>query len=105
MQHRAPPCQLATGEDPEDYLTTARDELLQLASALHEHADFFVVNLSSPNTPGLRKLLQSEDLTRQLFRPLREAIRQCDSQLQSAPPDAFVGQTRSRGRGSNSMVV
>ena len=65
--------------NPEDYLTTARDELLQLASALHEHADFFVVNLSSPNTPGLRKLLQSEDLTRQLFRPLREAIRRCDS--------------------------
>jgi dihydroorotate dehydrogenase len=64
---------------PEDYLTTARDELLQLASALHEHADFFVVNLSSPNTPGLRKLLQSEDLARQLFHPLRDSIRRCDS--------------------------
>ena len=27
--------------NPKDYLTTVRDELLQLASALHEHADFF----------------------------------------------------------------
>ena len=65
--------------NPEDYLTTARDELLQLVAALHEHADFFVVNLSSPNTPGLRKLLQSGNLAQRLFHPLREAIRQCDS--------------------------
>ncbi|MGZ3315741.1 MAG: dihydroorotate dehydrogenase (quinone) [Isosphaeraceae bacterium] len=67
-----------------DYLTTARDEMLQLAPALYEHADFFVVNLSSPNTPGLRNLLQSDDLSERLFHPLRQAIRQCDSK--SKPP-------------------
>jgi dihydroorotate dehydrogenase len=61
-----------------DYLTTTRDELLQLAVALFEDADFFVVNLSSPNTPGLRNLLQSEDLSAQLFSPLRRTIRQLD---------------------------
>jgi dihydroorotate dehydrogenase len=66
-----------------DYLTTARDELLQLAPGLYEHADFFVVNLSSPNTPGLRNLLQREDLSERLFLPLRQAIRQCD--LESKP--------------------
>jgi dihydroorotate dehydrogenase len=64
----------------DDYLTTARDELLLLSHALHEHADFFVVNLSSPNTPGLRKLLQSEDLAERLFGPVREAIRRCDAE-------------------------
>jgi len=59
-----------------DYLITARDELLQLAVALFEDADFFVVNLSSPNTPGLRQLLQSEDLSAQLVLPLRRMIRE-----------------------------
>jgi len=63
-----------------DYLVTARDELVQLALALFEDADFFVVNLSSPNTPGLRNLLQSEDLAAQLFLPLRRIIRQLDAE-------------------------
>jgi len=67
-----------------DYLITARDELLQLALALFEDADFFVVNLSSPNTPGLRKLLESEDLSAQLLLPLRRIIRELDRQ--STPP-------------------
>jgi dihydroorotate dehydrogenase len=67
-----------------DYLATARDELLQLVSALYEHADFFVVNLSSPNTPGLRDLLRCEDLSKQLFYPLRHAIRLRDSESKPA---------------------
>ncbi len=31
-------------------------------SALYEHADFFVVNISSPNTPDLRKLQHGDEL-------------------------------------------
>jgi dihydroorotate dehydrogenase len=60
------------------YLAIARDELMELARALYPHTDFFVVNLSSPNTPGLRGLLQAKDLADQLFEPLRQAIRQCE---------------------------
>jgi dihydroorotate dehydrogenase len=30
--------------------------------ALHDHVDFFVVNVSSPNTPGLRELQEKESL-------------------------------------------
>lgn len=30
--------------------------------ALHEHVDYFVVNVSSPNTPGLRELQEKEPL-------------------------------------------
>ena len=67
-----------------EYVTTAREELLQLASVLFDHADFFVVNLSSPNTPGLRKLLQCNDISEQLFEPLRQAIRQHEAQAR--PP-------------------
>jgi dihydroorotate dehydrogenase len=31
--------------------------------ALHHHVDYFVVNISSPNTPGLRELQDKEPLT------------------------------------------
>ena len=31
-------------------------------NALHEYVDFFVVNVSSPNTPGLRELQEKEAL-------------------------------------------
>ena len=41
------------------------------------------MNLSSPNTPGLRHLLQAQEISTRLFHPLRQAIRQCDSASQS----------------------
>jgi dihydroorotate dehydrogenase len=34
--------------------------------ALHEHVDYFVVNVSSPNTPGLRELQEKEPLQKLL---------------------------------------
>ena len=42
--------------------------------ALYEHVDYFVVNVSSPNTPGLRELQEKEPLTR-LLKALQEANR------------------------------
>lgn len=33
-------------------------------SALHDHVDYFVVNVSSPNTPGLRELQEKESLSK-----------------------------------------
>ncbi|WP_438448620.1 quinone-dependent dihydroorotate dehydrogenase [Gorillibacterium sp. sgz5001074] len=45
-------------EAEEDYRTCIRK--------LHSYADFFVVNISSPNTPGLRSLQFGEDLKRLL---------------------------------------
>ena len=32
--------------------------------ALHDHVDYFVVNVSSPNTPGLRELQEKESLSK-----------------------------------------
>ena len=34
-----------------------------VAERLHSYADYFVINVASPNTPGLRNLLQPEPLT------------------------------------------
>jgi dihydroorotate dehydrogenase len=43
-----------------------KDYLICL-DALFDHVDFFVVNVSSPNTPGLRELQDREPLTRLLI--------------------------------------
>jgi dihydroorotate dehydrogenase len=42
--------------------------------ALYSNVDYFVVNVSSPNTPGLRDLQEREPLTR-ILRRVKEAIK------------------------------
>ncbi len=44
----------------------AADDYLAAIDALHPYADYLVVNLSSPNTPGLRDLQDREPLARLL---------------------------------------
>ncbi len=41
----------------------AADDYLACVDAMHAHVDYFVVNVSSPNTPGLRELQDKEPLT------------------------------------------
>ena len=41
----------------------ATDDYLKCFDALHDLVDYFVVNVSSPNTPGLRELQDKEPLT------------------------------------------
>jgi dihydroorotate dehydrogenase len=72
------PANVKTANSVADYLVTARDELSRLVLSLFEHADLFVVNLSSPNTPGLRNLLQAPELAGELFQPLMRTLRGLD---------------------------
>lgn len=44
----------------------AEDDYKQCFEALYDHVDYFVVNVSSPNTPGLRELQEREPLTKLL---------------------------------------
>lgn len=44
----------------------AADDYLRCFEALFPYVDYFVVNVSSPNTPGLRELQEKEPLTRLL---------------------------------------
>ena len=44
----------------------AEDDYLACIDRLHAHADYLVVNISSPNTPGLRRLQESAALERLL---------------------------------------
>ncbi|MCP5058714.1 MAG: dihydroorotate dehydrogenase 2 [bacterium] len=65
------------GDDP-NFLDRAREELACLARGLHAEADLFVVNLSSPNTRGLRDLLYGPGFRDELIEPLGEEIRALD---------------------------
>ena len=44
----------------------AKNDYLICFKALYNHVDYFVVNVSSPNTPGLREL-QSKEFLNDLF--------------------------------------
>lgn len=52
-------------------LEEAHEDYRQSFSVLQEHGDYFVVNVSSPNTPGLRSLQDKEPLLR-IFGALRD---------------------------------
>ena len=65
-------------EDPGGFLKQARAEFQELLGALHPFADFFVMNLSSPNTQGLRELLYGDAFAGELVAPARDRIRVLD---------------------------
>lgn len=57
----------------------AVDDYIKCFKRLFDHVDYFVVNVSSPNTPGLRSLQEKEPLS-QLLGQLRQ-----ENQIQSQP--------------------
>ncbi len=50
----------------------ATDDYMKCFNALHPYVDYFAVNVSSPNTPGLRELQEKEPLTH-LLNTLKKA--------------------------------
>lgn len=88
------PGHLKNCNTPESFLTLARDELLRLVDSLYEHSDFFVINLSSPNTAGLRGLLSDPRLAGELVIPVHQHVQQLAAKqhrsiplLMKLPPD------------------
>jgi dihydroorotate dehydrogenase len=59
----------------------ALDDYLYCVEALHQYVDYFVVNVSSPNTPGLRELQEKEPLKKLMF----EVKRLCLSKKEKKP--------------------
>lgn len=66
------------GSDPK-FLDRTRAELARLVRGLHASADLFVVNLSSPNTRGLRDLLYGPGFRDELIEPLGEELAALDA--------------------------
>lgn len=60
---------------------TAAEDYVRSAELLAPFAQYLVLNVSSPNTPGLRSLQSVEALA-----PLVAAVRSCLARLPSAPP-------------------
>ena len=59
----------------------AIDDYMECFQELHDLVDYFVVNVSSPNTPGLRELQDKEPLTRIL-----SALKEENSKLDEPKP-------------------
>ncbi len=60
------------------------NELSLLLETLQDHADYFVINVSSPNTPGLRSLQETPYLS-ELFSELNKSRGDKDLYLKIAP--------------------
>ena len=74
----AVPLGVNIGKNWDTPVEQAVDDYLACMDALHDSADYFTVNLSSPNTPGLRDLQYGEPL-----RALLGALKARQAQLQS----------------------
>lgn len=57
----------------------AVDDYLSCFDALFDHVDYFVVNVSSPNTPNLRELQDKEPLTKLLKTLVEENIKKSEA--------------------------
>ena len=65
-------------------------ELAELIAALHEHARFFVINLSSPNTSGLRGVLHGEGFAHEIVAPTRARLHALAKQAGRAQPPLLL---------------
>jgi dihydroorotate dehydrogenase len=61
------------GKNREVDLTRAGESYAATLHKLHDRADFFIINVSSPNTPGLRKL-QDKEMLDTLLSQLHEQV-------------------------------
>jgi len=59
------------GKNKDTSLANAAEDYLYCLRTVYEHASYVTINISSPNTPDLRKLQQG-DYLRQLLSRLRE---------------------------------
>lgn len=72
------------GKNKETSAEESINELSLLLETLQEHADYFVINVSSPNTPGLRALQETSYLS-ELFSELNKGRGDKDLYLKIAP--------------------
>ncbi|MBE0336547.1 quinone-dependent dihydroorotate dehydrogenase [Paenibacillus sp. 23TSA30-6] len=70
LKHRPVPVAVNIGKNKNTPNEDAHKDYEKCISALYPYADFFVVNISSPNTPDLRKLQHGSEL-----KSLLEAVR------------------------------
>src|SRR5262245_34842858 len=84
------PWTVRSAEGEPGFATRARAELLEIADLLHPWAAFFVLNLSSPNTPGLRRQLAGAGFAEQLVVPLAAELARLDASARRLAPTLLL---------------
>jgi dihydroorotate dehydrogenase len=84
------PQTVRSASSPADLFPRARAELEALASALHPCCHMMVLNLSSPNTPGLRGVLFGPAFAEELVAPTRAFLARLDREAHRAVPTALL---------------
>ena len=101
------PLTVKSAESEPGFAARARAELFEIARLLHPWAAFFVLNASSPNTPGLRRQLEGGGFAQEIVAPLRAELLRLDAEarriaptflLVKLPPEDAGGQAARPGR-------
>jgi len=79
-----------SGSDFSRFAEVARGELFELVDALHPFAAFFVMNLSSPNTAGLRAALYGSGFADALVAPVRARLAERDAESGRSVPTLLL---------------
>jgi dihydroorotate dehydrogenase len=80
------PLTLRSAETEPGFAARARAELFEIARLLHPWAAFFVLNASSPNTPGLRRQLEGGGFAQEIVAPLRAELARLDAAARRLAP-------------------
>ena len=83
------PLTLRGAEEP-GFAERSRAELDELVTGLHPYASFFVINLSSPNTKGLRGVLHGDGFADELVAPTGARIAALDAAADRADPTPLL---------------
>ena len=84
------PLTVRSAEAEPGFALRARAELLESTALLHPWAAFFVLNLSSPNTPGLRRQLAGAGFAESLAAPLRAELARLDASARRTAPTLLL---------------
>jgi len=84
------PLTVRSAESEPGFAARARAELSEMARQLHPWAAFFVLNLSSPNTPGLRRQLEGAGFAEELVAPLSAELARLDASARRLAPTLLL---------------
>jgi dihydroorotate dehydrogenase len=101
-----PPCVLGVniGKSRAVELEEATADYLASFRLVHAHADYLTVNVSSPNTPGLRELQRADRLA-SLLGELQRANRELSARAGRAPVPLLVKVAPDLGAGELELIV
>ncbi len=84
------PLTVKSADSEPGFAARARAELFESACLLHPWAAFFVLNASSPNTPGLRRQLEGSGFAQEIVAPLRAELLRLDAAARRLAPTGLL---------------